>query len=810
MDLNINIEAVQNLMDDRAPINLSYSDDDIDDAKDWSEDSNIIIILPKDTIDELEDEWTNWQRMTKRQQDLSDEKSLQIFGITNYEHYVGLKSKLYGNKFDDDYSDDIYITTEDTKLKFLNKEKDDNKEVCSIKDSLKRELAAEEPNLLSISSLLISLNNKGYGDNNITNESLNYLNNKRKSNILINTFPFFDYEEVNELGIYNIDKNKNYYKETADNKFLDDNKIPTKRWIEEYVLISKGIVSENTESYTRLWIDKLNELYMDYNYIKENGTESQINSRKQSILELGWNPEINFSIENRIKASSRMRNIIESKYNMFSIEDISFLSENKFSDNIIQEADNTTDTLYPVYIVLSYTYTTIGKIITKITNSIYSHASITLDYSLNRLYSFNMSNKGFSLENIKDYLKQNDNSRIVVYCIFLKKKDLTNLKLKLDQFLANIEYTSYSIANLFSVLLNKPLQRANSMICSQFVDFILKSINVNITNKVSSLVTPKDFTKINNKKVYKVYEGLIKDYNENKVSSVIRRLMKKAKYINESVIYEQFINKYKVINTSKEVIDNYKSQYSALKHVRTNSENKGIILVDNKKFVAILQWDINSKYIIALEVAPEYRKQGIAKQLLNYAISKDIKLLSVNKKNTNAINLYKSMNYKVKSQDKSMLYMYHEQLECIGEAKEFPVSFDKDGNLFIKKSKKDIDFEHEYAESHKLLKLYGEKINREGLAYELTKLWFMNTILEKKIYNEKSTKEELAKYHKARAKILNDFQKYLKILMEHEKDFNFTNYYNNSPFSDVSIKISNSTLKYSGQALKNIVQLLIK
>ncbi|MCK9198935.1 MAG: hypothetical protein M0P49_04965, partial [Bacilli bacterium] len=59
--------------------------------------------------------------------------------------------------------------------------------------------------------------------------------------------------------------------------------------------------------------------------------------------------------------------------------------------------------------------------------------------------------------------------------------------------------------------------------------------------------------------------------------------------------------------------------------------------------------------------------------------------------------------------------------------------------------------------------------------------------------------------HKARAKILNDFNKYLKVVLKDDVEFNFTEYYNDSPFSDATTKINASTLKYSGDLIKSIL-----
>ncbi len=140
----------------------------------------------------------------------------------------------------------------------------------------------------------------------------------------------------------------------------------------------------------------------------------------------------------------------------------------------------------------------------------------------------------------------------------------------------------------------------------------------------------------------------------------------------------------------------------------------------------------------------------------------------------------------------------------IVEVKEFPVQFDKEGNLLIKNIKK-INYNEEYNKSHKLLKEYEKTGNIEGMKYELSKLWFMYTVLEKIKHEKKLTREELKAINDSRARIYNDFQKYLNIVQTKEKDFNFNNYYEESPFSNSAYKLNASTIKYAKDFIKSLI-----
>jgi hypothetical protein len=345
---------------------------------------------------------------------------------------------------------------------------------------------------------------------------------------------------------------------------------------------------------------------------------------------------------------------------------------------------------YPIYLVTSFTFTELGKIITKVTNSNFSHAAISFDESMEKLYTFNSNYKnplhdnGLKTESINIYRNANDKSTMQVTALFLKKKDYDKLKSIMDDMLNNSNKYSYHFTGLIDVLFNKKSVKEFSMICSEFVARLLSLISVDISNgKELNLISPKDIAllpEINNK-MYIVFNGYVKDYNKVTISKVIKNIIPESEYIKEGGI------------------------------------------------------DIGGRLIL--------------------------------------------------------------------ETKEFPVDFDNDGNLIIKNYKK-LNFEEEYSKSHKLLMLYAKHDNLEGIKYELSKLWFMNIVLEKRIYSN-PTEEELQKYTKVRARILNDFNKYLNFVLEKEPNFNFTEYYNKSPFSDVDIKISGTLLYNIGKLIGQLL-----
>lgn len=533
----------------------------------------------------------------------------------------------------------------------------------------------------------------------------------------LNDIPYFSPEELEDF--------KNLYSKSKIRYFDEDHTMSSIKWIDNCSLIYNGIIPDDYNDYTGLWISTIERLFFE---MKKTNDINRINEIKQNILDLNWNPEIEFTLENRIKITQNRREMIKSKLykEIYDIEEL--LPTNVDSYN--ESAEMVNENKCPLYVVLSYTGTGFGKIINKYTHGIYSHAALSLDSDLTRLYSFNLVDNGFTLESINSYNKRNKEAIMAVYTFFISKEDLLKVKTKLDYFLLNKNKTKYSLLNILGLLVNKPVELANNMICSQFVDYILKYIDIDITKKHSGLVTPNDLYISLNPTIFKLYEGKIIDYDYKKVKKLIDDLISKNTTITESM--------YQITNENE-----YLEQIYLNKDSITN-----ILALDEK-------CDILSE-----------ENMEVYKQLKPY------------------IDIY-----------------------YLQESKEFPIQFDDEGNLLIKRMRM-LDFNEEFSRSHKLLKLYEESNNIEGMKYELSKLWFLNIILEKRIYSE-SNKNKVEDYHKSRARILNDFNKYSRIVNSQDETFNFTEYYNNSPFSDVTIKINNSTLHHGGKLVKNISKLFL-
>ena len=198
----------------------------------------------------------------------------------------------------------------------------------------------------------------------------------------------------------------------------------------------------------------------------------------------------------------------------------------------------------PIFIVTSYTNTPFGKAIKTFTHAQYTHAAISFDTSLEQLYSFNADPKvttngnkgGISRESLSEYINTYDKAIIQVNCILCKESDFNIVKNTLDDIFRKESDTRYGYMNILNILIGRAKDTGMSMVCSQFVSYILHKADIKLVDKPDNLVEPKDLSTIVNPRVYKLYEGAAKDYDKKKIDRIFRKLKTKALLIKESLL----------------------------------------------------------------------------------------------------------------------------------------------------------------------------------------------------------------------------------------------------------------------------------
>ena len=629
-------------------------------ANKFMRDTNYIIIKDTDDLEELERQWELFNsQLTVRQQRLSDDRSIEIWNMTNKEHYEDLKielmkdidSKLIDT---DDENNDISYDTEDEEddgdiqdeeiTNLINMDLDDFEipdDENDITESIK------EDSVIPIENKDIELEPKSYHSFLMSNQDIQkdniadqyeidtnmhivgrvtgkdvdeYLSNleksfidfnaqthdhrrksddkcreiygmsnierynKLKANALnlklvkstdnktlnsskvqqlgefvsqvydnmqavneveqlkvnkhrrFNDTPYFTPTELIDMGVHG---NHNFYSKDADNDGLITN-IKVATWFDSY----KDMCMDHIfEDYRKDWIDTLDMLYSDFEDIKASGDEEKILARKQSILDLGWNPEIPFNRKNRLKASERVSKILDEtipKDIFINLDDIPESEE----DDIIEE-QITKKTHQPVFLIFTQGKTPIiSSGIKFVTHSKYSHASISFDPELNEVYSFNMgapgeNGSGFVRENLK-YFKDNV---ISVMAFFAPNKVVDNLKEKINSFKDN--KTTYDFGIILNKLLHIDRRTSNNeynQVCSTFVDSVLKSNGINLTGDIE-IPDPGQLynaSKSAPNKIIEIFNDVATKYNGKSIKKKLNTLYNR-KYVS---IEEEVKNKH--------------------------------------------------------------------------------------------------------------------------------------------------------------------------------------------------------------------------------------------------------------------------
>ena len=263
------------------------------------------------------------------------------------------------------------------------------------------------------------------------------------------------------------------------------------------------------------------------------------------------------------------------------------------------------------------------------------------------------------------------------------------------------------------------------------------------------------------------------------------------------------------INNKYDMIQKIKDSYQGSRfYVHVNWKNS----TGGHEFM-IIYLDEENMYVVDPQVGlVEHISSNKVKKYFNDINYKNSYIVRMDDKELNIdILKYNDMRYLTKwDQEVDIKYMkdhgmIKEHYSYFNEVKKFPVEFDDDGNLTIYKCRMgNISYGDEIDDSVQLLESYRNTSNAEGIKYELARLWFIISDIEKKMTKRIDSKTYDG-YVRNRATAMNVFKTNLEYLMKIDNTFNFAEYYNTTPFSDNSIKITNNTLKYSFKALKKFI-----
>ena len=969
-------------------------------ANKFMRDTNYIIIKDTDDIEELQREWNLFQtQMTKKQQEKSDERSIEIWRMTNQEHYETLRDSLidefeqkYSTNDDtleqqDDYEEEEKPEEDDTPKNLVNTSLDDleipddenditepmkedvsntqkdniadqfeidtniniistihGKDTDEMLDNLEKQFTEynfqSKDHKLRSDDESIAIYNKTnvdrYNDikefllksrqientERVTStdgktlkadtthhfgefvsqvyQNMQAVNEaeslKSKQHRRFNDCPYFTPTEMIDMGVYT---NGNFYSPFADNDGLITGiKIPL--WFDSY----KNMCMDHIfEDYRGDWIDTLDNLYSDFEDIKASGDKEKILARKQSILNLGWNPEIAFNRKNRLKASKRVSDILDKtipKDVFINLDDIPESDDEILSESVSKSTHK------PVFLIFTQGSTPIvSQGIKLFTGSEYSHASISFDPELNEVYSFNIREKsGFIRENLSSF----GENVISVMTFFAPNKIVQQLKDKVKDFEDN--KTTFDLRIFLNKILHidhKVSKNEYHQVCSTFVDTVLKSGSINLTGDIN-IPDPGqlyDHAKSMPNKIIEVFNDKAPKYDGKKTKRKLTTLLKSSDIEGIEEACKDLKSAREFVSKVGELAKKYDANYFIVTDGASGIHNNGNPAVKNardsqikwekkhgfdpdedwsKKSIKevtlptgvtlrnatkddtdnMFKWKIESVdkgirndpkvikyiekdvqdsikitkmimykdetigmfttdklndgywYIGEIYIVKEHRNKGIGTALLKDEISKHDKIkLQVAQSNHGAMKLYKSLGFEITDRnDEGKLYIMtldkkeksiREQTSIFNEVKQFPIEFDKEGNLIIYKARTGtLAFGDEIDDSVQLLESYRNQSNIEGMKYEIAKLWYINDCIEKKL-KKRLSNDQYKELIDNRSICLNSFKYNLEYIMKYEKGFNFSDYYNSTPFSDNSVKITSNTIDYTIKTIKGIL-----
>ncbi len=171
-----------------------------------------------------------------------------------------------------------------------------------------------------------------------------------------------------------------------------------------------------------------------------------------------------------------------------------------------------------IYVLLTQTLTTSGKIIRKATGSKYSHASISLDKDLNEMYSFARFKyhtplvAGFTKESITSLGVGHDEVNVKVFRIPVKQSQYDKIERTLEYFKNHAKRYKYNLFNLIFYLTPIEFNIKDSYICTEFVSKILASANIKKKKLWKNRISPNEMIEILHE--YEYYSGPLGDYDK--------------------------------------------------------------------------------------------------------------------------------------------------------------------------------------------------------------------------------------------------------------------------------------------------------
>ncbi len=178
-----------------------------------------------------------------------------------------------------------------------------------------------------------------------------------------------------------------------------------------------------------------------------------------------------------------------------------------------------------IYIVLTQSGTILSRILKIATSEAYNHASICLDESFDKFYSFgrlrpyNPFIGGFIIENAFTHVFGRFKN---VPCMIIKR-EVTDEQYEvisntIEHFVKNSSKYKYDIPNLVLAKTSFTCDHEYSFFCSEFVGHVLEEAGIEIPNTLEKM-RPYQFSLLNNSEI--IYKGELKEWCGKEAKKVL-------------------------------------------------------------------------------------------------------------------------------------------------------------------------------------------------------------------------------------------------------------------------------------------------
>lgn len=488
------------------------------------------------TLDQLKQWEHNYLMLSADDRIISNDISNEKYGADNLTRYKEKYSKLLQNS----NPEKVDVSVDEASFMIPRVA-----EILDFDDKLDQVRRVE----CDSSILIMVLTDRGYGFDDYSNKDIDDLKEKwNRYNALPQEYRVLSSQTASNIfgldndGLFN--KAINTYLARQQEIESAEAEYPVDECVVPYFIPSNGVLKSNPNGIfdesgcinAYKYVKTLQELQ---HTLKSSKTEADREAIKEQIIDYGWNPEIPCTESALRKTYMRF----EPK----AIQEIDAKSFLEARDATSEIPDGLTseylkDKIVPIFVVLVHGNRLHSKGIRWFTDSEWAHSALSLDSSLDEMYTFttdikNAPNKwhktGFAIDTKERYLSEDPHMKVKVYALFITPEQKEKISSAIKWYIDHQDETSYGFKNILNIFMRRPTKRKMKsgdkckMVCSQFVYTMLSLVNFKMRkSKDNSTISPADIDELSDDtRFYVVYQGGIDKYDQLKVDDLCYRLL---------------------------------------------------------------------------------------------------------------------------------------------------------------------------------------------------------------------------------------------------------------------------------------------